>query len=171
MNEINGVTRDRDDARTRAPTRRSQAPLLSCRLACPSGCGTHTHARSHGRTRMRAHEHALHCPCLSPAARPLSASSRSVPSPCSLSLGVCPLSETHPQVAGSVLERACLVAGDGVQRPHEPPVRRVLSLRARARARTHTHGHMSALARTDTRTDEALTSAAALLSTCLPLWV
>ena len=36
---------------------------------------------------------------------------------------------------------------------------------------THAHGHMSALARTDTRTDETPTSAAALLSTCLPLWV
>ena len=37
--------------------------------------------------------------------------------------------------------------------------------------RTHARRHISALARTDTRTDETLTSAAALLSTCLPLWV
>ena len=36
---------------------------------------------------------------------------------------------------------------------------------------THAHGHMSALARTDTRTDETVTSTAALLSTCLTLWV
>ena len=35
----------------------------------------------------------------------------------------------------------------------------------------HAHGHMPALARTDTRTDETPTSAAALLWTRLPLWV
>ena len=85
-------TCQRSLAQIRAPTRRSQVPLRSSRLACPTWCSTHTHARSHGGTAVRAQEHALRRLCWSPAARPLSASSRSAPSPCSLSRWVCPLS-------------------------------------------------------------------------------
>ena len=127
----------RTHRQTRAPTRCSQVPLLSCRLVCPSGCSTHMHARSHGGTRLRAHEHPLH----RPAAGPLPASSRSVPSPFSLILSLTTLG--NPSAGGS-----------GWRTIIFPRSRRRCSTASRASStsrplppRTRTHVHMHARTR------------------------
>ena len=110
--------------------RRSKVPLLSSRLACPSWCITHKHARTHSGRALRSKDHSLHRPSLSPSAPPVSASPRSDFSPFSLppslsslsqslSLSVCVCARTR-RAASSASVRAPHTHARMSRAPHPP---------------------------------------------------